>query len=126
MGCVSTRPRVKGKVDPSECFVLRAAGLYRAAYSSKAPEPGWQSLMNRGQIADFRAAVQAALQRGAISFADARAEFAVLDAARDVLKMAPGGTVPCVIGDEPFKIREPRKANSKVRRKGAKKRKRRR
>lgn len=115
----------KPRVGPGGYFTLHAAALYRAEYSSKPPQPGDQSMMNLGQVADFRAAVQAALKRGAISFADARSEFAVLDAAREFLRSQPGAAVPVVIGDEPFRIREPRKSSSKVKRKGGKKRKRR-
>lgn len=124
MGRVTVPSRVKGRVPRSECFELRAAALYRAEYSSKPPQPGDQSLLNMGQVADFRAAVQKAIQRGAIALADARAELAVLDACREVLKLSPQSTVPVVIGDEPYRIREPRKPNSKVKRKKKRKKKR--
>jgi hypothetical protein len=116
------KPRVKGKVPAAECFELRAAALYRAEYHAKPPQPGDQTLMNAGQIADFRAAVQKAMQRGAIALVDARAELAVLKAMAEVLKLNPRGAVPARIGDEPFKIREPRKSGSKSKRKKNRKR----
>ncbi|MGH2937378.1 MAG: hypothetical protein ACRDPE_04570 [Solirubrobacterales bacterium] len=119
---VRRAPKVKGKVAPAECFELRAAALYRAEYHAKPPQPGDQTLMNMGQIADFRAAVQKAMQRGAIALVDARAELAVLAAMSEVLKLNPRGVVPARIGDEPFKIREPRKSGSKSKRKKNRKR----
>ena len=109
---------------PSECFILKAAGLYRQQYSSAPPKPGTMANLSAGQLRSARESINAALRRGAIRLVDAREELAVIKAAIEVLGPAGAGTVPVMISMEPFRIREPRKANSKAKRKGKGKRKR--
>lgn len=110
------------EVARSECFILRAAALYRNDYTGKPPEPGQFARLTAGQLRSAEEAVRAAQRRGAIKLVDAKEELAVLKAALEVLGQVGPGTVPTIIGDEPFKIREPRKAGSKVKRKNKKKR----
>jgi hypothetical protein len=107
-----------------QCFVLKAAALYRQEYSSKPPEPGTMAWLTAGQLRSARESIHAALRRGAIRLVDAREELGVLQAALELLKGAPTyATAPVRIADEPFRIREPRKSGSKSKRK-RKKRKR--
>src|SRR3954470_12424503 len=114
MGVKAKRP--KGAPRPSDCFELKAAALYRQQYNSKPPEPGTMAWLTEGQPRSANEAIHAALRRGAIRLVDAREEQAVIKAA---LQIANGtaSVVPVRISDEPFRIREPRKANSKVKRK---------
>jgi hypothetical protein len=107
----------KEEVSKSECFVLRAAALYRNDYSGKPPKPGQFTRLTVGQLRAARESVNAALRRGAIRLIDAKEELAVLDAALEVLNQVGPGTVPCLIGEEPFRIREPRKKGSTSKRK---------
>lgn len=108
---------VQEEVPKSQCFVLRAAGLYRDDYSSAPPKPGQFTRLTAGQLRAAKESVNAGLRRGAIRLADAREELNVLNAALEVLGQVGPGTVPCLIGEEPFKIRETRKAGSKSKRK---------
>jgi hypothetical protein len=106
------------RLRPSECFELRAAGLYRQEYDSKPPEPGTVGWLTAGQLRSARESIHAALRRGAIRLADAREELAVIKAALELLKGNPNhATAPIRIGDEPFRIREKKKPGSKSKRK---------
>lgn len=103
---------------PADCFELRAAALYRQEYSSKPPEPGTVAWLTAGQLRSARESIHAALRRGAMRLVDAREELAVIKAALELLKGTPNhATAPIRIGDEPFRIREPRKRASKSKRK---------
>jgi hypothetical protein len=104
-------------VNPSECFELRAAALYRDQYTSAVPKEGQAALLTAGQLRAAAESVHAALRRGAIRLVDARAELAVLKAALEVSVIGP---VPVKIG-EPYKIREPRKPGSTSKRKKSRK-----
>lgn len=117
-------PKRKEAVAKSECFVLRAAALYRNDYTDAPPKPGDFTRLSAGQMRAARESVNAALRRGAIRLVDAREELAVIDAAIKVLGRYGPGTVPVLIGEEPFRIREPRKSGSKSKRKKRGKRKR--
>jgi hypothetical protein len=114
MGVKAKRPKEAPR--PSDCFELKAAALYRQEYSSKPPAPGTMAWLTEGQLRSANEAINAALRRGAIRLVDAREEQAVIKAA---LQIANGtaSVVPVRISDEPFRIREPRKATSKSKRK---------
>lgn len=114
-------PVIKEELLRSECFILRAAALYRDDYSGKAPLPGQFARLSSGQLRAARESVNAALRRGAIRLVDAKEELGVIDAALEVLNHVGPGTVPTLIGEEPFRIREPRKKGSKSKRKKRKK-----
>ncbi len=120
---VRKAPAVTEEVQKSECFVLRAAGLYRNDYDDAPPRPGQYTRLSSGQLRAAKESVRAGLRRGAIRLADAREELAVLEAALEVLGQVGPGTVPCLIGEEPFRIREPRKQGSTSKRKKRRKRK---
>lgn len=120
MGVTAARPSTTPPA--SSCFVLKAAALYRQEYSSKPPEGGTRAWLSHGQLRSAEEAVRAALRRGAIRLVDAREELAVLRAAREVLGPAGAGSVPVMIADESFRIREPRKPDSKSKRKRKRKR----
>lgn len=119
---VKKAPVVKEQIQRSECFVLRAAALYRSNYAGKPPAPGYFARLSAGELRGCREAVHAALRRGAIRLVDAREELAVLQGALEVLGQVGPGTVPTLIGEEPFQIRETRKPNAKRKKKRKKKR----
>lgn len=115
MGLKVDRP--KHAPAPSQCFELKAAGLYRQEYNSKPPEPGTMAWLTEGQLRSAEEAVRAAQRRGAIRLVDAREELATIKAALELAHGAASAVVPVRISDEPFRIREPRKPGSKVKRK---------